>query len=137
MSFLCSVCRSFSELCVVSGASSNGSRQHLNPKHRDRRSRPWSRAWTEAAQEETRERMEDELGFGTGRCESGGRVWNPAERRGSCRAWEGVGLLEGGVLRGILNSQQYPLSPTLPIKLRAGRGCKPGHGVKMLLCNRG
>lgn len=32
---------------------------------------------------------------------------------------EGVGLLEGGVLRGILSSQQYPLSPTLPIKLGA------------------
>lgn len=37
---------------------------------------------------------------------------------------------------GILRAQQNPLSPTLPIKLRAWRGCKPGHPVKMLLCNR-
>lgn len=32
---------------------------------------------------------------------------------------EAVGLLEGGILREILSAQQYPLSPTLPIKLRA------------------
>lgn len=32
---------------------------------------------------------------------------------------EGVGLLEGEILSGILSAQQYPLSPTLPIKLRA------------------
>lgn len=29
---------------------------------------------------------------------------------------EGVGLLVGGALRGILGAQQYPLSPTLSIK---------------------
>lgn len=32
---------------------------------------------------------------------------------------EGVGLLDGGILREIPSAQQYPLSPTLPIKLRA------------------
>lgn len=63
--------------------------------------------------------MEDELGFGTGRCESGGRVWNRVERKGSCHAWRGRGALEGEILRGTLSAQQYPLSPTLPIKLRA------------------
>lgn len=32
---------------------------------------------------------------------------------------EGVGLLEEGILCEILSAQQYPLSPTLPVKLRA------------------
>lgn len=42
-------------------------------------------------------------------------------RRGEGPAVRGedVGLLEGGILRGILRAQQYPLSSALPIKLRA------------------
>lgn len=51
-----------------------------------------------------------ELGSGTRRFESRGRVWT---RRGEGPGGrgEGVGLLVGGVLRGILGAQQYPLSP--------------------------
>lgn len=38
-----------------------------------------------------------ELGSGTLRFESPGRVWNPAERRWSCWAWRGRGVPGGRV----------------------------------------
>lgn len=74
---------------------------------RDRRSRPWSRAWTEAAQEETRERMEDEPADASlvEECKTRRRGEGPAVRG------EDVGLLEGGILGGNPARTAEPTKP--------------------------